>query len=315
MGSRSEIVNNYEDARKTEILEILKEITLRGLPSPGIRESFVPSLFLVRRDERLLSQHCMSEPMVALLIQGGKEMRIGRQEYELSVGQITVVCVESPSSSYILDASRARPFLSAHFTLDVKILTDIIAEMPSESRPKAEKDAPIHVMDASLEFMETFLRLVQLNSQPERIPILGSLILRELHYLLLVGPQGSLLRDLYMRGARDNRIIDAIGILKKHLNRSIPVETLARKVNMSVSSLHRQFKRITGVSPLQYHKKLRLCEAQRRMLAENERADMAAMSVGYESITQFNREYKRLFGEPPLRDIRARKRKIESGGG
>ena len=142
------------------------------------------------------------------------------------------------------------------------------------------------------------------------ISVFAPLILRELHYLLLVGPQSEMLRELYARGARDNRIIDAIRILKKHLNRSISMETLAKKVNMSISSLHRQFKRITGVSPLQYHKRLRLSEAQRLMLAANERADIAAIAVGYESITQFNREYKRMFGEPPRRDVMARKERL-----
>ncbi|MDE5833057.1 MAG: AraC family transcriptional regulator [Desulfovibrio sp.] len=304
-------MDDYREKRKAEILEILKETVISRLPRPEIRESAVPSLYLIRHDEPLISQHCMSEPMIALQLQGRKDMRVGRREYGLDPGQILAVCVESPSSSYILDASRARPFLAVKFALDVKILTDLIAEMPRETWPQGEKEFPIHIMDASLEFLETLSRLVMLIHHPERIAILAPLILRELHYLLLIGPQGALLQDLYMRGAKDNRIIDAIAILKKYLNRSIPIETLARKVNMSVSSLHRQFKRVTGVSPLQYHKKLRLCEAQRRMLAENERADIAALSVGYESITQFNREYKRLFGEPPLRDIRARKRKMK----
>ncbi len=127
--------------------------------------------------------------------------------------------------------------------------------------------------------------------------------MRELHYLLLIGPQGGVLQRLYTRGSQNNQIIQAIALMRQHIATPLRMDALAREVSMSVSSLHRHFKNITGFSPLQYYKQLRLYEAQRLMFMENERAAGAALCVGYESVTQFNREYKRMFGEPPHRDI------------
>ena len=131
--------------------------------------------------------------------------------------------------------------------------------------------------------------------------------MRELHYLLLAGPQGGILRGLYAHGARNGQILQAIALMRRNMTRPLRMDALARQVCMSVSSLHRHFKSITGLSPLQYHKQLRLYEAQRLMLVENERAASAALSVGYESVTQFTREYKRMFGESPHRDISRRR--------
>lgn len=303
-------MNTYNENRRQEILRRLKDIILSRLPGSSSLETAIPSLFLSRLDEGHPSQHCLSQPMASIIVQGHKLIRFGRREYEISDGQTIVVCVDSPSSSILLGASPAHPFLSIHFVLDINILTDLLTRMPPMARPETGSDYEMHIMDASLEFLETFLRLAELLDKPSQIPIMSTLILKELHYLLLIGPQGMLLHNLYMRGAKDNRILETIAFLRNNLANSISVEEIAKKANMSVSSLHRQFKRITGFTPLQFHKKLRLCEAQRRMLAENERADITALAVGYESITQFNREYKRMFGEPPHRDIQARKKRI-----
>lgn len=165
----------------------------------------------------------------------------------------------------------------------------------------------VSVADAEPEFLEGVLRLTELLDKPKQIPIRAPLIMRELHYLLLIGPQGGILQGLYTHGSQNNQVIQAISLLRRNIASPLRVDDLARHVNMSVSSLHRHFKSVTGFSPLQYHKQLRLYEAQRLMLMENERAASAALSVGYESVTQFNREYKRMFGEPPHRDINRRR--------
>lgn len=137
------------------------------------------------------------------------------------------------------------------------------------------------------------------------------MMLRELHYLLLISPHGKILRQLNTPGTQNNQVVQAINWIRENYKIPMRVESLARQVNMSTANLHRHFKLLTGLSPLQYQKQLRLHEAQRLMLVENERASSAALSVGYESITQFNREYKRVFGEPPLRDMN-RRRSLEA---
>ena len=161
-------------------------------------------------------------------------------------------------------------------------------------------------LDAEPDLLEGALRLVKLLGKPEQIPMRAPMIMRELHYLLLTGPQGGILRRLHTLGTQNNRIVRAISLLRRNVNAAVRMDDLARQVHMSVSSLHRHFKTVTGLSPLQYHKQLRLYEARRLMLTQHENASGAALAVGYESPTQFNREYKRMFGEPPHRDISRR---------
>lgn len=297
----------YAELRKDQILTRIKEIILHHTNGDGERPILDNTCFIARQNEASIMHHCLSRSTAGLIAQGEKRVNFGSQHLEVKAGQVLVTCVDVPSSSVLHDISPHHPFLATFFLLDKKVLADLLSAMPPDSRPPSEPGLNAYVLDPSLDFLETLLRLLEIIKRPEQAPILAPLILRELHYLLLNGPQGAILHDLYMCGARDNRIIDAIAWLKQNPRITISVEELAKKVNMSVSSLHRHFKNITGFSPLQYHKQIRLYEAQRLMLVDNERADMAALAVGYESITQFNREYKRMFGEPPRRDVRRRK--------
>lgn len=298
-----------EEAGKKRLLQELASLTLEFLPRPGLEESGIKSLFFARLEDRAVSRHCLEQPKASLIIQGAKKIDCGLHEFEMHGGDCLVTCVDTPSSSRLLDASPRHPFLSIFFQLDREILADLLARMPPRKAPPECQAA--RVMPASYEFMESLLRLARLLKKPERIPVLAPLLLRELHYFLLISPQGPILRELYPGEARDGNIVKAIAILKRDIAGSIPARELARKANMSVSSLYRHFKALTGYSPLQFHKRLKLYEAQRLMLLENERADMAALAVGYESVTQFNREYKRLFGEPPRRDISRRKKNLD----
>ena len=174
-----------------------------------------------------------------------------------------------------------------------------------------ETNTSISVADTDTDILEMFLRLLELHEKPEQIPLRAPMMLRELHYLLLISPHGKILRQLNTPGTQNNQVVQAINWIRENYKIPMRVESLARQVNMSTANLHRHFKLLTGLSPLQYQKQLRLHEAQRLMLVENERASSAALSVGYESITQFNREYKRVFGEPPLRDMN-RRRSLEA---
>lgn len=300
---------NLSDRKNFILNQLGKNICLQ-LPQQGAIETGVNSFYYIRKNESSICQHCLTIPMAILIVNGCKIADHGHGERKMETGDLVINCVDSPSVSTIRGATPEAPFLSVYFTLDRKIFAELLGEMQPESRQSAVNNN--FVIPAPADFMETILRLSEVAFQPQQAQILGPLILRELHFLLLTGPQGNLLSTLYMGGSKDNRIIDAIAWLKQNLDRSISVETIAKKVHMSVSSLHRHFKSVTGFSPLQYHKELRLHEAQRLMLAENERADMAALAVGYESVTQFNREYKRKFGLPPHRDVSRRKNGFSS---
>ncbi|MDO5537468.1 MAG: AraC family transcriptional regulator [Desulfovibrionaceae bacterium] len=296
--------DSSSSTRKEEIRQALKETLLRHVPAPGVLETPIPGLQLVRREPDNSAERCFTRPVCSLVIQGKKHAVIGGIEHEFGEGQCFVVGVDMPSSSYVVSPDADRPFLSAYFALDREILLDLATHMRPEDRPKPDPEGRyVYVDEADEDYMENMLRLLELLDKPARIPIMAPLLLRELHYRLMMRPMSAALHGLFRAGSMYGQIVKAISIMKESIAAPLRVDNLAKLVNMSVSSLHRHFKSVTGFSPLQYHKNLRLYEAQRLMLMENQGAAAAAISVGYESPTQFSREYKRLFGEPPHRDV------------
>ncbi len=285
----------------------LKNALLRHMPKPDVRSTAIDGLTLVRREAANSSERCFSQPLASIIVQGGKHIVIGDQEYHIRENQCLVSGVDAPSSSYAVNPTPEHPFLSLFIRLDARILSDLVMDMKPEGAPAGHAPRGVCVADADPEFMEGMARLLALLDKPGHIPMRAPMIMRELHYLLLVGPQGNILRQLYAKGSHGNQVARAIALLRKNIAAPLRMDDLARETNMSASNLYRHFKSVTGFSPLQYHKQLRLYEAQRLMLAENERAANAALAVGYESVTQFNREYKRMFGEPPRRDMNRRR--------
>lgn len=295
-------------------LERLGALLCRELPEDGRRAAPDGLFFLVRHDRPALGGHCFEKPLASLIVQGSKRLLLGSREVPIHAGQSMVAAVDMPSATLSMEATPERPFLSLFFLLDRRILSDLLSEpsaagdsdaAPRHPRPEAARGAS--VMDAAPDYADAMLRLAALLETPDRFAMLAPIFLRELHGLLLLGPHGGVLRELYARGSKNRQIIEAIAYLRRDLTRPLRVEDVAREAHMSVSSLHRHFKDVTGFSPLQFRKKLRLHEARRLMLTENERAATAATAVGYESVTQFTREYKRMFGEPPHRDIARRR--------
>lgn len=292
----------------------LRDILVRRLPEAGIFPSAIEGLILVRRDDPAGTDRCFERPLASLIVQGRKHALVGCREYDFTENDCLVSGVDMPSVSSFPDASPQRPFLSLFFHLDREMLTELMLKMPPSDDRAAQADAyGLATAKADPEFLRTLLRLVELLDRPEQIAVRAPMILRELHYLLLIGPHGQTLKRLHARGSQNSRILEAVAMLKRHISSPVRMDDLARQVNMSLSSLHRHFKQVTGYSPLQYHKQLRLYEAQRLMFMENVQAGTAALTVGYESVTQFNREYKRMFGEPPHRDI-LRKRGLSVWG-
>ena len=203
-----------------------------------------------------------------------------------------------------LDASPEKPFLGMGLKIDKYIVSQLMTELPMQAKVI---DEPVRkglsVTPIEADILDAFVRLTELLDNPEQIPVLAPMIVREIYYRLLTGPRGKYLRAINTTGTRGSRIAQAITWLRNNYKEPLQVDELAKKVNMATSTFHRHFKQITTLSPLQYQKRLRLYEAQRLMLVENEYASNACLAVGYESPTQFNREYKRLFGEPPARNI------------
>lgn len=291
---------------RTSLMEknrAIREKLLKWAPEPGDYQTSIEGFSLFRRDDCDSCDNCFYEPAVGVVIQGEKRSIVGSQEYHYRENDSLLNSVDLPSKNYILDARPEKPFLGLGLKIDKYMVGQLIAELPQLSQSSDEPVKGLSVTLIETDLLDAFLRLTELLDKPDQIPVLAPMIIREIHYRLLVGPRGKFLRAINTAGSQGNRIAQVISWLRENYKEPLQVDELARKANMATSTFHRRFKQITTLSPLQYQKRLRLYEAQRLMLVENEYAANACLAVGYESPTQFNREYKRLFGEPPSRNI------------
>lgn len=283
----------------------LKTALLAAMDRDGVCPTAMPGVFMARRDHAGISEHRFDQPLASLLVQGSKKTLFGSEERTLTENQVLLVGMDMPSSSQILEASPERPLLTLFFHINRQIVGDLILRLGWEDRRDARVPG-ISVADAGADLMETFARLAHILATPEQIPVRGELAMRDLHYLLLAGPQGDVLRAVYGSSRHGRQLFAAIDYLRAHLDAPVSLAELARAVYMSESTLYRSFRTLTGLSPLQYYKQLRLHEARRLILEENEQAVQAAARVGYGSAQQFNRDYKRLFGQPPRKSKQCR---------
>ncbi|MEH2291132.1 AraC family transcriptional regulator [Nostoc sp.] len=243
------------------------------------------------------------EPRLAILVQGKKDIVLGEETYPYEAGQCLVVSVDLPIGGCIVEATTDQPYLGLKLTLDPMQLCEMVAQMNFSSAKKDNSVRGLFVSNADPTLLDCALRLIKLLDTPQDIPMLAPMIVRELHYRLLIGEQSEAVRQIATSGSSMQRIAEAIKRIKSKFTQPMRVEDLAKQVRMSTSSFHQHFKQVTSMSPLQYQKQLRLLEARRLMLTEDCDANSAAYQVGYESPSQFSREYSRLFGAPPMRDI------------
>jgi AraC-like DNA-binding protein len=285
------------------VLRTLKDRLLRLVPKPGKYPAAIDGLKLVRR-EADMRVDCIDDPLVGVFVQGHNRMLVADVEYRCGEGQFLAIGMDLPGVSQITGATPETPHLALSMPLDHYILSQLAAEIPPSSPSDARVYKGVTVAAATSELLDACLRLLSLLDTPERIPIFAPMIMREIHYYLLTGPGGGDFRLLGTAESPNNQIARAVSWLREHYRELFNLAELAGQVNMSQTSFCRHFSRITGMSPLQFQKRLRLYEAQRLMLTEDKSAEAAAYKVGYESPTQFNREYKRMFGEPPGKNVK-----------
>lgn len=294
-----------DDTQRTNTL--LTEMLLQRMPKPGHYPTPIPGFVLHRRDIPNRPENCFNRPILATTVQGSKRTVVGNVEYRYGAGHSLLAGVDLPSMSYLTDASPEKPYLVVSLDLDSHLILQLTAQMAEQHLP-AESPKPAlggtTVIPTELEVLKAFLRLVELLDKEEQIPVLAPIILREIHLRLLLGPAGSVLRSINTQGTKSNYIFSGVNWLREHFKEPLDVDALARQVNMAPPTFRKHFKVLTSMSPTQYHKSLRLYEAQRLMLEDREDATSAAYVVGYESLTQFNREYKRLFGAPPMQSVK-----------
>lgn len=242
------------------------------------------------------------KPLVCLILQGAKQVTVGADSYEFAAGQSAIVGADVPVVSRITRASRAEPYLALAIELDTAMLLDLSAQLGGSGSPGPAVPAVL-VDETDAAVADCALRLVRLLDRTEAIPLLRPSILRELHYWLLAGRHGPAVRGLARPDGAAHRVARAVAVLRGEFDRPLRVERLAAAAGMSPSTFHHHFRAVTSLSPMQFQKQLRLIEARRRMLSDGLSASRAAFEVGYESVTQFTREYGRMFGLPPGRDM------------
>ncbi len=264
----------------------------------------IPTLKLHRWETPTEPTSYMLPPTICMIGQGRKRVVLGGDVYVYDTQSFLLSSVELPVVAQILEASREKPYLGLALELDLKEISQLMVNTALPSTRARNACRGMAVSSVSLPLFNAVLRLLELLDTPEDIPILAPLIQREIYYRLLIGEQGLRLRQIVSSGSHGHQIARAIDWLKDNFNKPFQVKDLAAHAWMSDSSFHQHFRSLTAMTPLQYQKRLRLNEARRLMLAENLDATNAAFKVGYESPSQFSREYNRLFGAPPLRDIK-----------
>ncbi len=281
----------------------LAETIGRWIDSEGDCGTSIESLQFFRREAPSDACACMVEPSVVFVVQGAKQLLVGEQSYAYNTERFLLNSLDVPASSQVLEASPQRPCLGLVFKLNMRVMAEIISQssLPPARDRTMESSTTLGSMTPVL--LEPFTRLLGLLDEPEAIGVLAPLIEREIHYRLLSSDLASRLWQITSVGSQSYRIARAVHWLRRHYAQPMSIEELAAHVQMSASTLHHHFRLLTAKSPLQYQKWLRLNEARRLMLNEGLDASTAAFQVGYESPSQFSREYCRLFGVPPKRDI------------
>lgn len=272
-------------------------------PADGVHDTSIPALQLLRLSQPGAPLPALYEPGLVLVVQGRKVATLGTQRLVYDALNCLVVSVTMLPVAQVVEASRERPYLCARILVDPREVGHLVLESEMARLP-ATAESGLQVTRTSPELLDAALRLLRLLKTPQDAPVLAPLVLREIFYRVLTGELGPRLRTLSVADSHAQRIARAIDLLKQRYAEPLRVEDVAQVAAMSPSTFHQHFKQLTAMSPLQYQKQLRLHHARQLMLGQGLDAAAAGHRVGYESASQFNREYRRLFGAPPRAEVR-----------
>jgi AraC-like DNA-binding protein len=290
-----------------QLLEHLAGSISKALYGAADLATAAPGLALYRNTAPTAPNPCTYEPSLLLIPQGKKRVDLGKLSYVFGESTFLLTSIELPIVSRVSVASVEKPYLAFFLKLDMDIVRDVLHTEEVRILAPPVGTGGMVLGEATVELLAPCLRMVRLLGAPQDIPFFGKLLQREIIYRLLQGPQGDRLRSVATMAEQSYRTAKAVTWLRENFEKALNVEELASIAGMSRSTLHHHFRGLTAMSPLQFQKQLRLHTARQKMLTEAFDAASAAFDVGYESPSQFNREYKRFFGRPPMRDVQAYK--------
>ncbi|AIQ18507.1 AraC family transcriptional regulator [Paenibacillus sp. FSL H7-0357] len=273
-------------------------------PKDGVFETAIPNLSIIRYSGVSEPAYRVYKPSYCIIAQGLKEVLLAQERFEYGSADYLIASMNLPVVGQIIRASSETPYLSIKLEFTHDQILEVINEANVRTVPNDNAKRALFVGQMEHSLMDATLRLIELLNRPEDIPYLAPLFTKEILYTLLKGPYGVTLGQIAMEGSNTYRIREVIDHITTNFNQSMRVEELAETASMSLSSFHRNFKEVTGMSPIQFQKQLRLQEARRVLLSESAEAAEVAFRVGYESSSQFSREYSRMFGSPPRSDVK-----------
>jgi AraC-like DNA-binding protein len=286
----------------TDLVSAVLRYTDRHGGGDALFPTAIPGLEILRCSRETEPHRMVYKPSLCVVVQGGKQIRLGEQEWEYGAMQSLVISIEMPAVGRVKEASADKPFLGLIIDLDAATMRDVMGQLDAPPRPAADGQPAVFVQNIEGALADCVLRLVRMLDTPAAIAVLHPSVMREICFWLLTGPHAGEVCKLALPDSHTQRIARAIRLLRDHYVRALRVEELAESAGMSASSFHQHFKALTSMTPLQFQKQLRLLEARRLMVADAVNVSDAAYRVGYESASQFSREYARMFGMPPKRD-------------
>jgi AraC-like DNA-binding protein len=284
-------------------LAVLAALVARHATQEGVQDTAIPRLYLIRASRSSAPLHVLHEPALCLIVQGAKKVLLGDQIYRYDPSRCLIVSASLPVVGEILAGTIQEPYLCVRLDLDRELLHTLLADVGSLPLPNAVPSAGLTLQSVTSDLVNAFTRLVGLLDRPDDIPVLAPLHEREVLYRTLQGGAAAALHQVIAGHGKAMQITRVMNRIKDTFTAPYRLSELTAQAHMSSSALHQHFKIVTGLTPLQYHKQLRLQEARRLLRGQSHSAEAAGQAVGYESASQFSREYRRLFGVPPGRDV------------
>ncbi|MGF9698273.1 AraC family transcriptional regulator [Paenibacillus sp. MABNR03] len=293
--------DNHVTRQQQEMAHLIERFT----PNDGIHPTAIPSLSLIRASEISEPIYSVHQPALCIVAQGSKLVILGRESYTYDLTQYLVASVNLPISGQVVQASSEKPYLCMRLDFDSGQIFDLIQDAASvQFKPDNATQRGLFVSSTKLSLLEAAVRLIRLLDTPDDIPVLAPLFIREMLYRIIQDEHGHSIKQFAVQNSHAQHIAKVIEVIQSEYDKPLRVEQLADMINMSSSSLHHHFKAITTMSPIQFQKQIRLQEARRMLIAGTTDAANAAFQVGYESPSQFSREYARMYGLPPKSDIK-----------